>query len=216
MFFGQWRLKAQQAVEAAGLLGRVAQRQGHRLGLLALNHQRREIIPPASGQRHSQWVMDRLLGLYREGLNHLFNAGVETSTETPLMGLLQEGIRISRQQPAGLMILSDFIPPEALVTLDFQKASPTWIWLRDPVEDALPPGLWSGGAIGGGCRDPETGAVAPLEGHSPEAYRVAAAAWQRRIEAALMPCGPLVRLYTHESPAPVLLQHFQRGQGRRD
>lgn len=148
------KLKSELAAELAALFSFAAMKNSDKIGLLLFSNQTELYIPPRKGQRH-------VLRLIRELLAH-----EPKYTGTNLNASLDNLNRVFKRRGI-LILISDFMDDgyEKAFAIAARRHDLIPVVLEDPMENALTrlPALLQ-------ARDPETGALVPLDLSSDELH----------------------------------------------
>ena len=204
MFFGRKQLKAQRAMELAGLLGLLSAKQGDRLGLYCFGAGGRKIIKPMQGQTHLRAVMQTLHDCYEQELQRV------AALDGRVMGAVFKELTHLAAKHSSLFIMSDFLSREDtwqqyLGELSRKQGIFSFLF-GDQAEMELPAGL---GVME--LFDPESGTSYHVDTDRRDLRREYAAsfsAFQQELKGILKTFGRLIVLNDDSDIVQLLLNHL--------
>ena len=212
MGFGHTLTKAQRAVEWAGLVGLMAAKARHRLGLVLITAERTDILPPQGGQAQLRHLTQRLLaaeaGLRRPA------APADLPPDHLAKGL--ERLAHVSGRRGTLFLFSDFTAPieswRPVLGELFGKADLTSVLIADTSEQRWPEGLGRLPVF-----DPESGETAWIDGRDAQlkaAYKAAMAERQAESMQVLQNLGTALAADTAWEP-PAFLEQLTTAMQRK-
>lgn len=209
MFFGRKITKAERVLEWMGLLGLLAVRQNHRLGLYCFTETEKQILQPKAGHAHLQHAMKLLADCYEEAKTH------SKPGNRPPEEVLSEHCQVLSRlvgKRSSLFFCSDFLPHgvsaawERFLGEMSRHSQLHALIFEDPGEGEIPAGL---GLLE--VFDPETGRTAWLDtsdAGSLKAYRERVEAQRQDLFRLLRSMGRPLQVGTEDDPLQTLFQLF--------